>query len=287
MPAAGRPDPAGFRLTASPGSASTVRQTERPVGSPDTWPPAPGRNRSPGASRRGRGAGTRLATGRARPRVRGAGAFRCAESSPSSSCCPSSSEGSSPCGSGPRPGALAAPSGGSGEIEGTTVELSSRVGARILEQRVKEGQRVKANDLLVRLDCADPEAQLAEAQSRLAAAKAQATSAMAQLSVSDRNRVAARASEQAAKAQAAALAAQRGGGGAAGEAARGALGGRRGVEHRPDAARARTGSRARPRRRARRRSRARRRPTPPRPGSRPRARRRRRRSPRSAPGTRW
>jgi HlyD family secretion protein len=104
--------------------------------------------------------------------------------------------------------ALAAPSGGSGEIEGTTIDLSSRVGARIVEQRVKEGDRVKASDLLVRLDCADPVAALAEAEARVGAAKAQAASAMAQLSVSERNRVAARASELAAQAQAAALAAQ-------------------------------------------------------------------------------
>ena len=104
--------------------------------------------------------------------------------------------------------ALAAASGGSGEIEGTTVDLSSRVGARILEQAVREGDRVKKGDLLVRLDCADPSAQLAEAEARVASSKSQAASSMAQLSVSERNRVAARASEQAAKAQAAALAAQ-------------------------------------------------------------------------------
>ena len=104
--------------------------------------------------------------------------------------------------------ALAAPSGGSGEIEGTTVDLSSRVGARILELRVKEGDRVKKGDLLVGLDCADPVAALAEAEARVASAKAQATAAMAQLSVSERNRVAARASEEAARRQAAALAAQ-------------------------------------------------------------------------------
>ena len=104
--------------------------------------------------------------------------------------------------------ALAAASGGSGEIEGTTVDLSSRVGARILELAVREGERVKKGDLLVRLDCADPSAQLAEAEARVASSKSQAASSMAQLSVSERNRVAARASEQAAKAQAAALAAQ-------------------------------------------------------------------------------
>ncbi len=105
--------------------------------------------------------------------------------------------------------ALAAPSGGSGEIEGTTVDLSSRVGARILELGVREGEAVKAGALVVRLDCADPEAQLAEAQARLAAAKAQAAAASAQLTASERNRVAARAGEEAARAQADALAAQR------------------------------------------------------------------------------
>jgi HlyD family secretion protein len=105
--------------------------------------------------------------------------------------------------------ALAAPSGGSGEIEGTTVDLSSRVGARILEVRVREGDRVKAGDLLVRLDCADPDAALAEAEARLAAAQAQAVAAGAQIQASERSKVAASASEEAAKAQAEALAAQR------------------------------------------------------------------------------
>ncbi|WP_242373230.1 biotin/lipoyl-binding protein, partial [Anaeromyxobacter sp. SG26] len=105
--------------------------------------------------------------------------------------------------------ALAAPSGGSGEIEGTDVDLSSRVGARILELRIREGDRVKAGDLLVRLDCADPAAQLAEAEARLAAAKAQAVAAGAQIQASQRARTAAGASEEAARAQASALAAQR------------------------------------------------------------------------------
>jgi HlyD family secretion protein len=104
---------------------------------------------------------------------------------------------------------LAAPPGGSGEIEGTTVDLSSRVGARIVELPVREGQRVAKGDLLVRLDCADPQAQLAEADARLAAARAQAIAAWAQIQASTRSRVAAAAAEQAAKAQAAALEAQR------------------------------------------------------------------------------
>lgn len=104
--------------------------------------------------------------------------------------------------------ALSAPSGGSGEIEGTTVDLSSRVGARIAEVKVREGQRVKRDDLLVRLDCSDPEAQLTEAEARLAAAQAQAAAAEAQATASERNRVAAGASQDAARAQAEALQAE-------------------------------------------------------------------------------
>lgn len=105
--------------------------------------------------------------------------------------------------------ALAAPSGGSGEIEGVVVDLSSRVGARILEVKVEEGQAVRAGDLLVRLDCADPAAQVAEAEARLAAARAQAVAASAQRESATRARAAAGASRDAALAQAEALAAQR------------------------------------------------------------------------------
>ena len=104
--------------------------------------------------------------------------------------------------------ALAAPSGGSGEIEGTVVELSSRVGARIVEQPVREGQAVRKGDLLLRLDCADPDAAVAEAEARLAAAQAQAVAAGAQVKASERNRVAADAAEEAAHAQAEALRAE-------------------------------------------------------------------------------
>jgi HlyD family secretion protein len=82
--------------------------------------------------------------------------------------------------------ALAAPSGGSGEIEGTRVDLSSRVGARIVELRIREGDRVKQGDLLLRLDCADPQAQLAEAEARLASAKAQAVAIEAQRGAAER-----------------------------------------------------------------------------------------------------
>jgi membrane fusion protein YbhG len=86
---------------------------------------------------------------------------------------------------------LDAPTSGSGEIEGTAVDLSSRVGARILEIRTREGERVTEGDLLVRLDCADPAAQLAEAEARLAGARAQAIAAGAQIQVTERSRAAA------------------------------------------------------------------------------------------------
>jgi len=105
--------------------------------------------------------------------------------------------------------ALSAPSGGSGEVEGVTVDLSSRVGARLVEVRVREGQPVKKGELLARLDCSEPEAMLAEAQARLAAARAQAVAAGAQIEVSERSRTAAGAGESAARAQAEALEAQR------------------------------------------------------------------------------
>jgi HlyD family secretion protein len=102
-----------------------------------------------------------------------------------------------------------APSGGSGEIEGTEVDLASRVAARIVEQRVKKGDGVRKGDLLIALDCADPDAALAEADARLAAARAQAAAALASVEASRRAREAAAAGQLAAKAQAAAVAAQR------------------------------------------------------------------------------
>ncbi len=102
-----------------------------------------------------------------------------------------------------------APAGGSGEVEGTTIDLSSRVGARILEQRVRKGDAVKLGDVLVKLDCADQSAALGEAEARLAAARAQAAAAGASVEGSRRQREAAVAGQLAARAQADALSAQR------------------------------------------------------------------------------
>ncbi len=79
-----------------------------------------------------------------------------------------------------------APSGGSGEIEGTDVDLSSRVAARVAGVKVKKGDRVKPGDLLLLLDCSDPQAQLDEAEARLAAARAQAAAQVAQRDAAER-----------------------------------------------------------------------------------------------------
>jgi HlyD family secretion protein len=102
-----------------------------------------------------------------------------------------------------------APPGGSGEIEGTTVDVSARITARVLKLVAVKGRPVKAGEVLVELDCADQGAVLAESEARLAAARAQALAAGANVDASRRSQDAAEAAEAAARAQAAALAAQR------------------------------------------------------------------------------
>jgi len=102
-----------------------------------------------------------------------------------------------------------APPGGSGEIEGTSVDLSARVTARVAALRATKGRPVKAGDVLVELDCSDQAAALAEAEARLAASRAQATGAATSVDASRRTREAAAASQEAARAQADGLAAQR------------------------------------------------------------------------------
>jgi HlyD family secretion protein len=102
-----------------------------------------------------------------------------------------------------------APPGGSGEIEGTSVDLSARVTARVVSLKAVKGRPVKAGDVLVELDCSDQAAALAEAEARLASSRAQATGAATSVDASRRTREAAAASQDAARAQADALAAQR------------------------------------------------------------------------------
>lgn len=71
------------------------------------------------------------------------------------------------------------PAGGSGVVEGTAVDVRSRLNARVLTRHVEEGANVRKGALLFSLDCTEPEATLAEAEARLAMARAQADSAQA------------------------------------------------------------------------------------------------------------
>ncbi len=104
---------------------------------------------------------------------------------------------------------LKRPSGGSGEIEGTEVNLSTRITARVTKLLTQKGAAVKKGDLLAELDCADPLAQLRDAQARLASARAQAKVALASADATRTQEVAAAKSIDASKAQADALEAQR------------------------------------------------------------------------------
>ncbi|MCB9539345.1 MAG: efflux RND transporter periplasmic adaptor subunit [Myxococcales bacterium] len=64
------------------------------------------------------------------------------------------------------------PAGSSGTIEGTRVDIVPRLGARVIAVRVDEGDAVKAGQVLVELDCTEPEAAVAEATAAVAAAEA-------------------------------------------------------------------------------------------------------------------
>jgi len=73
-----------------------------------------------------------------------------------------------------------APPGSSGTIEGTKVLVAARLGARVKTMLVREGDVVTAGQPLVELDCADPDALVAEAEARIQAGKAQVAAARAQ-----------------------------------------------------------------------------------------------------------
>ncbi|MBN2577228.1 MAG: efflux RND transporter periplasmic adaptor subunit [Deltaproteobacteria bacterium] len=105
--------------------------------------------------------------------------------------------------------ALRGPAGGSGEIEGTPIDLGSRVGARIERIHVRKGDAVKKGDLLVTFDCADAQAAVAEIEARLRAAEAQARAAELSTGAARGSRQVAASAKAAALAQAASLAAQR------------------------------------------------------------------------------
>ncbi len=73
----------------------------------------------------------------------------------------------------------------SGRIEGYETDLGARIGGRVAEVTVREGERVKAGQLLVRLDDDEVRARLRGAQARLAAARQQLNQARSQVDVLD------------------------------------------------------------------------------------------------------
>jgi HlyD family secretion protein len=106
--------------------------------------------------------------------------------------------------------AAAAPPGGSGVVEGTAVDVRSRLNARVVTLHVKEGARIEKGALLATLDCTEPEALLAEAEARLAMSRAQAQAAEAAALASHRTSEAAAAQAHGVQAQIESLAAQHG-----------------------------------------------------------------------------
>lgn len=76
------------------------------------------------------------------------------------------------------------PSGGSATVEGTQVDVVSRLPSRIKTIRVREGDRVKQGDVVVELDCDEHRALLAQAEAALSGARVELEAADAQEALS-------------------------------------------------------------------------------------------------------
>jgi HlyD family secretion protein len=87
-----------------------------------------------------------------------------------------------------------APSGGSATLEGTEAVVAAKVGGRLVEVLVQEGDRVKAGQVVARLDCEDQQATLVIAEARVKQAEAQ-------VAVAEKGVVNAKAAAQAVAAQ--------------------------------------------------------------------------------------
>ena len=99
-------------------------------------------------------------------------------------------------------------SGGSATIEGTVVDITSKLPTRILALHASEGDRVTAGQLLAELDCAEVQAAHAQAEAAIKAADAGVAAARAQLALAEQGVEAAQAQTIAARAQAAAARSQ-------------------------------------------------------------------------------
>jgi len=100
-------------------------------------------------------------------------------------------------------------SGGSATIEGTELDVVAKIPARVTAIRVEEGDRVKAGDTLVELDCDEVEAAYAQAEAAVKAAEAMAAAAQSQVKLAEQGVEAAQAQTIAARAQADAVKSQR------------------------------------------------------------------------------
>jgi membrane fusion protein YbhG len=103
--------------------------------------------------------------------------------------------------------ALEGPSSGSAVVETEGVDLAARISARVINVQ-DEGATVSAGDVVVTLDCAEPEAVRDEAKARLMAARANADSARLSANAAKQQTSTAHASIQAARAQAGAVVVQ-------------------------------------------------------------------------------
>ena len=86
----------------------------------------------------------------------------------------------------PRTGAVPGILEGSGRVEGDQAAVGAKVGGRIIRLAIREGQTLKAGDLIAELSSDQTKAQLEQAEHDLHTAREEAGQAIARISVSER-----------------------------------------------------------------------------------------------------